>query len=171
MSKRMAVQEQFATVAVARGGFSGRARRPIDKKLIVINQSITNAQTSTTLLTVTFPCTVVGLRWDVDLNSILTAGASSNFWAIVVVRDGVTTSTMATSDGADLFTPEQDVLVFGCYRSPDADLGGGPVVKTWQGSTKTMRKLMGGDTLRLIGLGTTATTGTLLGVVQFFCKT
>ncbi len=75
---------------------------------------------------------------------------------------------MATSDGASLYEPEQDVLASGMSYVGQAD---GLSVVNDSGSTKTMRKLMGGDKLEIVILGTHATSTGLKGIVQFFCKT
>lgn len=146
------------------------ARRPIDKELKVVNKSVTASQQVTTLKTTTFPCTIVGLRWNLSALSILTTAASTMHWAIVVVPDGVAASTMAISDAADFYTPEQHVLAFGMAFFPDADAGAGSVVQSWEGSTKTMRKMKGGDLLQLLVIGTAAAQGSFDGIVQFFCK-
>ncbi len=145
-------------------------KRPIDKELKVVNVALTNSQTTSTLKTTTFPCTVVGLRWSISAQSTLTTGASLVTWAIVVVHDGNSANTMATSDGADFYTPEQDVLTFGVARFPDSDAGNGPNVIQFEGATKTMRKLKQGDLLQLITLANLASVGVFAGVVQFFCK-
>lgn len=156
-------------------GNSGRAiarpsKRPIDKELIAVSQTLTNSQSSTTLKTTTFPCTVVGLRWDLSGSSSLTTGPSRADWAIVVVHDGLSESTMSTSDGSDFYTPEQDVLAFGSGRIMDADGGAGNLQVHWSGTTKTMRKLKQGDVLKVISLASNANAGVFQGIVQFFCK-
>ncbi len=148
-----------------------RASRPIDKKLVYIQQTLSSAaQTSTTLLTATFPCTVVGLRWNFSAVHALATGDGYGAWAIVIVRDGVTASTMSQSNAADFYTPEQDVLAFGVFQLRDSDVGSGPSIYDISGSTKTMRKLMGGDTLQLLGISGTVNAQSIRGVVQYFCK-
>ncbi len=146
------------------------ARRPIDKDLIVVSKTITASQQATTLKTTTFPCTLVGLRWDISMSSQLTTGVSLLSWAIVIVTEGDSANAMSTSDAASFYTPEQNVLTFGLSRYPDADAGAGPVVMHWNNNTKTMRKLKAGDTVQFIVQGSAAAQGSVLGVVQFFCK-
>lgn len=152
--------------------FSGGKVRPIDKKLVGVAQTLSSAaQTSTTLMTATFPCTVVGLRWELSaLQQHATANAFCS-WAIVLVKDGQTVSTQAITNGADFYTPEQDVLAFGGKWVSEVDAGVGPVVASWEGNTKTMRKLMGGDTIQFIALADQVDAAIIRGVVQFFCKT
>ena len=74
---------------------------------------------------------------------------------------------MAVSDGSELYTPEQDVLTYGSGCSTGVDLGDN---HRFDGSTKTMRKMMGGDQLVFIAKGEATNTFAYHGVVQFFCK-
>lgn len=143
--------------------------RPIDKELKAIQKTVGSSNTSTTLKTTTFPCTLLGIRWVLNGINTDTAANQHLYWAIVVVRDGNSVATIGTGDGSDFYTPEQNVLSFGVLAMNDADATG-PVVAEDKGSTKTMRKLMGGDTVELVLRGTSAST-TVRGVIQFFCKT
>ncbi len=146
-----------------------RARRPIDKKLIGIAKTTIDAtQVTTTLLTVTFPCTIVGLRW--SLGAICDAGTTptSFGWAVVVVRDGNTIGNLQIADGTDFYTPEQDVMAFGAATLAQIDTGSSNM---FEGNTKTMRKLMGGDTLVWVGQAIATHTVRCAGCIQFFCKT
>ncbi len=146
-----------------------RARRPIDKDLIAISKTIGASQASTTLKTTTFPCTVVGIRWELSATCIVAAQAQFT-WAIVLVKDGEAANTMSNADGATFYAPEQNVLAFGVGNWAGTTVGDGSLSLQWSGNTKTMRKLMGGDVLQLIVDGNNATQGNLLGVIQFFCK-
>ncbi len=147
-----------------------RARRPIDKKIVRVQKDAIAAatQVTTDLFTATFPCTVVGLRW--DLHSVdATAGAVSEIdWAIVILREGITASTISTSDGGNMYIPEQNVLAWGTMARTN-DLEGS---FKWEGATKTMRKLMGGDKLTIAIRNNHASDAhtTVYGAVQFFCK-
>lgn len=98
-----------------------------------------------------------------------TTAQANLFWAIVIVRDGLSASTIATSDGAAMYEPEQDVLAFGVVSTADLDAGAGPAVVNWEGTTKSMRKLMGGDKLQFISINP-ANAGVVKGCVQLFCK-
>lgn len=145
-------------------------RRPVDKSLINVKKdAVTSTKVTTTLVTATFPCTIVGLRW--DLSFIADGGTSitSARWAIVVNRDGQTTTSISDTDGANFYDPEQNVLTFGnCFLAP-GDGNQNPV--RYLGDTKTMRKLMGGDELVFIMAGEDTNTSGVRGTVQFFCKT
>lgn len=146
-----------------------RTKRPIDKQLISVSKTTTTSQSGSTLYTTTFPGTVVGLRWDLACVS-LTTSPFYLLWAIVVVHDGNTATTMSGSDGTDFYTPEQDVLAFGIMRGSNTD-GAGPITDKDMGMTKTMRKLKQGDVLQLINLNSVANGASLQGIVQFFIKT
>ena len=144
------------------------AKRPIDKNLISITQGLSTTQQETVLLTVTFPSTIVGLRWSLSFHGAAASATNYN-WAIVVVRDGLSASTMSMSDAGDFYTPEQDVLAFGNGRCTDLDLGAGPGNRVHEGATKTMRKMKGGDQLIFI-TDASAIQGQCIGIVQFFRK-
>ncbi len=151
----------------ARGG-GGRVQRPIDKELKVINkEAIAGSQVATVLKTTTFPGTVVGLRW--SMQAVQDAGTANSqlTWAIIVRQDGNAAGALAVSDAADLYTPEQDVLAFGCATSSGVD----QTDTVFEGTTKTMRKLKQGDILEWICLAEATNTWALFGCVQFFFKT
>ncbi len=151
----------------ARTGFSGTTKRPIDKNLIFISQSGTDAtQETTTLFTATFPCTVVGLRWSITMSQDGGTGLCNHQWAIVIVREGLTIPTLATSDAATFYKPEADVLTFGT-----GTVENNQTVSHFEGSTKSMRKFQGGDRLFFIVVGIASETTATKGIVQFFCKT
>ncbi len=144
--------------------------RPIDKQLIFIEHAIIASQIDTKLLDITFPATIVGLRWASSYGHTSTASPAQIVWAIVVVRDGETASTMGLVDGASFYTPEQNCLAFGIFRAGDRDLVNSDISHNWDGSTKTMRKMAVGDELHIITLGEIAAQGQFRGIVQFFTK-
>ncbi len=146
---------------------SARTSRNTDKKMIgVALDAISATQQSTVLLTVTFPCTIQGLRWNMAIIQDAGTGNCEFHWAIVVLRDGLTLPVMSVGDGATLYQPEQDVLVYG-VGIIDNNTASYP----FAGSTKTMRKLMGGDRLVFIAKGVATNFSRIRGVIQFFCKT
>ncbi len=140
-------------------------KRPIDKGLVNVIQGISTTQDATVLITATFPCTITGLRWEIGL--IGGPLATAVRWAIIIVRDGNIAGTIGASDAGDFYTPEQDVMAFGCVFLEDTDVGSSAFVVS--GSTKSMRKLMGGDQIMFIH-SASQSNGTLNGVVQLFCK-
>ncbi len=149
------------------GGRTTGSKRPVDKNLIAIQQTGLDAtDQTTTLVTVTFPCTIVGLRWDFSVMQTAGTGICTYHWCIVILRDGLVQPTIAVSDGATFYNPEQDVMAFGC-TSIDNNVQS----KQYLGSTKTMRKMMGGDKLVFVSKGIATNTSRVDGVIQFFCKT
>ncbi len=148
--------------------FGARVRRPIDKELKVVNQVATTSVVATTLKTTTFPCTIVGLRWEIAMLANTAVANPLVHWAIVLVHDGQAASTPSTSDGADFYTPEQNVLAFGVQYVGQNDVSDFKV--HIDGATKTMRKLKSGDLLQFITLSDVVTSVFVDAVVQFFCK-
>ena len=143
------------------------SRRPVDKQLVVVNKSNVDAtQVNTTLVTVTFPCTIVGIRWDLSVFQQAGTGNTLCAWCINVLRDGGTQKVMSLTDGATFFAPESDCLAYGT-GGIDNNITG----LHYNGSTKTMRKMMGGDKLIFSALGIATNTSTFIGTIQFFCKT
>lgn len=149
--------------------FSAKRKPKINKYLIFSDLSMAaSTQTGTLLYTATYPCTLAGLRWDgVFLNTSAT-GDTVATWAITIERDNVATSTMAQSDAASFYQPEQDVMTFGVLVGTDRDGGTGPGYMKIGGNVKTKRKLQVGDEVRLICKPTTAQTCVMKTIVQFF---
>lgn len=147
-----------------------RARRPIDKSIISISHNTGTTQINTVLKTATFPGTLVGVRWSLDFDTLITTADSRGIWAIVIVGDGLSASNISLSNGSDMYTPEQNVLAWGSFAVRDSDVGSGPAIMHAEGVTKTMRKLKAGDQLILCDLANTAANATVTGAVQFFFK-
>ena len=138
-------------------------KRPVDKVLVnIVKGSLDGTQAATTLLTATFPCTVTGLRW--DLSFITDSGSAPGQYAacIIIVRDGITASALALGDGSTLYAPEQDVMSYFSGVNQQTDIGSGA---HYVGSTKTMRKMMGGDKLIFIAKGQATNTTTIAGTI------
>jgi cell division protein FtsI/penicillin-binding protein 2 len=151
-------------------------KRPIDKSLKNVQLTINSSgQAQVDLITATFPCTILGLRWDFTSFQVGQAASDSTYvakWAIVIIRDGLTADTLGVSSG-DLYNPEQNVLAFGDhsqYVSASSLQLFDPTKN--MGSTKTMRKLMGGDKIAIVANGGSDANADLAlrGTVQFFCK-
>ncbi len=139
----------------------------MDKLIInVTKDGVAGAQVATVLTTTTFPCTVVGLRW--KINHFQDAGTSTCalHWAIIHVRQGHSPNTLALSDASTLYAPEQDVMTWGV-----SVVDNNVQTVSHEGSSKTGRKLLGGDTLQFIAIGVATNTSGIRGSVQFFCKT
>ncbi len=167
MAKRLRTGE-VAPVFVQQAQFFKQARS-IDKKVVtVLKPAQDGTQSSTTLVTATFPCTIVGLRWDLTFASGAGTGNASFGWAIVLNKDGLTEDTLATSDRATYYNPEENLIVYGRGTNCPFDKGGSTT--RYDGSTKSMRKLQGGDKLMFITIGEATNTTEVQGAIQFFCK-
>ncbi len=147
------------------------SRRPTAKELIFVNQTATTSNVSTTIKTTTFPCTIVGLRWSLVFASNVSTNNSVISWIIVLVKDGNSANTISQSNGADMYTPEQNVMAFGTVSILANDETGGNQNQLIQGMTKTMRKMQAGDLLQFITISTVANGALVNGTIQFFCKT
>ncbi len=141
--------------------------RPIDKALIAVaNNGIGATQeVSTVINAINAPCTITGLRWSISIQQDGGTGICEGTWAIVVTYGGQTVSTMSHTDASTFYTPESNVLAFGAWS-----IDNNTQTKEFEGSTKTMRKLMLGDQVFLIAKGVATDTSRLFGVVQLFCK-
>lgn len=109
----------------------------------------------------------MGLRWDVSTIGI-TANAARVWWAIVVVKDGLSPSSMATSDGSSFYQPEANVLTFGTSYVSASTIGASVAHEV--GSTKAMRKLQNGDKLQFIVVSDILNGAGLNATCQFFIK-
>ena len=142
-------------------------KRPIDKSLVYVNKDTVDAtQVTTQLLVATFPCTVTGLRWDIQVDRSAGTGQCRGDWCIVLVKDGNSANSISISDAATFYEPEQNVLAFGVHSGQQD----GPDSTHFMGTTKTMRKLMGGDQLIFVYKGLATNTSNVRGIIQFFCK-
>ncbi len=136
MSKRMRTHATRRQRPVMRGA------RPIDKQIIGVNKSVSTAQLVTTLFTATFPCTVVGIRWDLSsLNSI--ASTNTLLWALVLVKEGETVDTLGLADSAPLYNPEQNVIAHGVHLFPPAGVAGGACFQRGGGIYQEYEKASG----------------------------
>ncbi len=97
-----------------------------------------------------------------------TAAVDQIVWALSVVRQGDTPGTLSLGDNTNLYTPEVNCLTYGIH---EMQVAATQIAITDMGSTKTMRKMMGGDILVLSMQGKNATAKGLLACIQFFCKT
>ena len=141
--------------------------RPIDKDIIIVNQSgVTATQVAPVIKTAAFPCTMTGLRWDLNFHQDAGTGLCIFQWAIVFLGEAQTVDALSLVASATLYEPEQDVLTWGIGSIQTSN-----ETKDWRGTTKTMRKMKVGDRLVFLLRGIATETVAVLGAVQFFCKT
>lgn len=145
-----------------------RSRRPIDKKLtnVVLANVVASQQGVDLYAAASFPGTITGLRWSLTYTAGTMTGYGHLRWAIVVVPQNTTASTLSVGNGSSMYDPEQMVLAFGSFGSSVTGDSWGQ-----EGQTKSMRKLKAGDKLQFIVFGTASQPITVSGTVQFFYKT
>ena len=153
---------------------SFRAPRPIDKTILSIFKNVTTTQQNVTLITAVFPCTITGLRWDLNTSLAVDVGdntGTSCTWVIYLLKENVAVPAMNLSDGQTLIRPEEDCLVFGAFHAQKETASSFVNAQVNRGSTKTMRKLAVGDRLVWSALSDSAQGTVITGAIQFFCKT
>jgi len=141
---------------------SRRTSRPVDKQLISATGALTGAQVASRVVLSAYPCTLIGLRWSIGATKAASTGVF--VWAIVVVPEGTTESTLVLTNEAAMYSPEQNVVAFGVGL---LDTSNHYAV---EGSTKAMRKFKVGDKLLLIAKADGDHTSTLRATVQCFLK-
>ncbi len=143
-------------------------KRPIDKKMINIwHGSVDNSQHQTVLQTFTFPGTITGLRCSICVEKVLGTAVGRAKWAIVIVRESQTAGALAVGNATTFYLPETDCLMFGHFNTHLVSN-----TTCWDQSTKTMRKMQGGDQLLFLCHAESATEEfDFGGVIQWFVKT
>lgn len=161
----------------SQGQIQRRTKRPIDKKLMVVQlNNIVALQQGLTLTAggngAVFPGTLTGIRWSLSVVRTAYSVGTLSFmnWAIVVVPAGTAVSQLALGNGNSMYDPEQHVLAFGTAHFIE---NARSTVNTryFEGSTKSMRKLKSGDNLMIIAFGTATEACSLFGTIQWFYKT
>lgn len=146
-----------------------RAKRPIDKKFANVSiASLVEVQSNTDIIpAMTYPGTVTGLRWNLNIiRSTGAAAASELKWVIAILPAGTTPSALNMTTAGSLYDPEQNVLAYGTGLSWNV----GDPQQVFTGDTSTMRKLKAGDKLIIAFLGTAARAHVVSGTVMCFIK-
>lgn len=147
---------------------SKASRRPIDKQLVCVNDSVAAlTQDGVTLYTATQAKTIVGVRYSMGAFNTA-AGSNQVAWCLVIVPEGTTAGNMAIGAASNLYTPEQMVMCFGTFDLCNPQVSAFPTQEQSSGETKTMRKIREGDTLQIRYYG--AGTFDIFGCIQFFLK-
>lgn len=149
-----------------------RVKRQVEKVLKAVNLSLTGAvQGDTPLFTATDPVTLTGLHWSVNADratDATVAGGKGGVWAIIISRQGIAVTSLNGTNGADVYTPEEQCIVASNYSTSPIAQGQYQWVS---GSTKSMRKLKCGDTVHFIAKGLDADGDVNIGaVITFFTK-
>lgn len=111
---------------------------------------VKSEQSNVSIYTATYPCTIAGLRWCFGLCPYdLSSTSGSNFiWAIYVVEQGDTPKSLNlgslnVTPASEAFKGEATVIAWG------SGIVIGNNIVNFDSSTKSMRKLQGGDQLML----------------------
>ena len=150
-----------------------RSRRPVEK--IMKNTDLINTgstQSDSLLFTTSDPVTAGGWHWDVVTRRRTdpTGGTGEGgVWAIVIVRDTITGSTLNTTNEGEVYSPAENCIVAGVYKTGLVGLSTPP--NDIIGSSKTMRKLKCGDSVHFVtkGVDSNGTVG-VRGIITFFNK-
>lgn len=141
-----------------------RTKRSKNKTLIG-GQFTTNANTlnSSTLYTAVYPCTMAGMRWDMDFvrASIVSENNIQGQWAIYILKEGNVALELSPTT---IMQPEQNVIAWGVMSLGTIDSGVSK--KSYMDKTKSMRKLQGGDKI-MLAIKTVEAVSCVWGV-QFF---
>jgi len=153
-----------------RTNFSRRATRPIDKEIIGINTLVNSTVGVLSLRTATFPGTVVGLRWNFTVRNVSQVADQFVRWAIVLLKEGEVQGNLSSGNGGAFYQPEQNVMAFGSVTVLSATSASDRVY-IFISSTKSMRKMMGGDQIVFLFQGTNDGASDCQGQIQHFYKT
>lgn len=138
----------MTTVVSNNGNKRFRKNHTYDKQLFNVNTTTTNSATSQSLITMTYPCVVMGIVVSGASISATDTVPSSVQWFLVRLEEGQTVDTI--SFNAASYQPEQEVLCFGAgvvnINSP----------LTFMVKTKTGRKLKPGDQVVFVVSSTVA---------------
>lgn len=163
----------------------GGVKRPIDKSIVSIDLAQASGGSTSIVLYpvggtgVVYPCTVVGIQWDLNFSQSTAADSPTLIsWAIIKLRQGVTVSAISAQNTTSFYNPEQDVVACGMMtieENQSAAVTHKVAYQKAHGKTKAMRKLAVGDALAFvmrtdIMVGVTARSARINGIVQFFSK-
>lgn len=140
------------------GGYPPYSKRPVDKEIVATGAAVTDSQTNTLLYTAksagTYSC---------NGQYIFDGGNTSGVgvWCIVHLAQGQPVSTISLS--GETYAPSRDVLFIGVIGS-NTDWTNAMNFKTMK------RRVMEGDTIRLLTRASASSIGTLQMVVNSFLK-
>lgn len=127
-----------------------------NREFEVFNMTVDTTLETRTILSATYPCTIVQYKLEATAHCIAaTADVQNWFWALLLVKDGYNANTPTIADTNNFYKPEQNVITWG------KGLGMG-VTNDYYPPTKISRsekcnlRLQAGDTIQLIALGTNA---------------
>lgn len=149
------------------GGYTVKIKRPIDKQLFYMKGTgLDSTQDDRDFFTVTYPCTITGIRWEFNFVQDAGTGIAEGAWVLTINREsGNNPNTISLTNQTTMYAPEQDVLAWGTWA-----IDNNTQTVTTSGTTKTMRKLMTGDVIWVSLKGVDTNTTQYTGALQFFLK-
>ena len=122
-------------------------------------------QSNDTIFTATAACTVTGILWRLRGRES-TANVCTGHWIISRVRQGNVAPNIVHTHLSTMAAPETNVLAAGTWN------GASDITYTaiWEDSTKTMRKMMAGDSIVFsTHEASNDVTMVISGFIQWFC--
>ena len=149
-----------------------KSKRPIEKAIKAIIQTVTTTQSNNTLFTAGNAQTYTGGTLSLSVSSVASVDAPAQmFWALVFVPESRQPSTMTITNNADLYLPEQDVLACGPITFWDGASASETTVQwTFSQKLKSMRKMKEGDSLSFLTLSNVASSFVLAATATLFFK-
>lgn len=142
-------------------------RRPVvkhkfDKQLINIQVTTNASQSNTTLITMTYPCVIMGLIVNGTSSTVVAAVNIPYNWVVTCLEQGDTTNNIAFN--GTMYAPEQNVMAYGSGLDNTGSSDHHYI------KTKTGRKMRAGDSLVFSVASLTANAMSHNYTVQFFTK-
>lgn len=142
------------------------ANRILGRRYVGVVQSIAgSSQESVTIFTATFPTFIVNHRLVIHCRDSSTSNFHKIYFVLHVNRQDQTSSPIGDTDGADIYSPERDVIIVS-YRSLDTKFDN--LATVIDERDDRMWELKQGDKLTLsIENDSTNTLDSVRGFVQF----
>ena len=153
---------------------TGGAKRPVQKTWTTVDlDTIGTTFQTTNLGTVQDPITIVSWRWHImydhsggtpSVGRILSMG-------VYIQREGLAaTPSVSLINGTTFVTPEENCIIARHFEYSGAEIDNGSP-HSWEGHTKTMRKMKDGDTVTFWAINSDNTnTSRIHGSILFFAK-
>ena len=138
------------------------AKRPVEKEIIVQQDTVGTVQVSNTIHTSTVAETFSGGNIEISLGPATNTGFI--VWALMYVKGGQATPALSVADNSNL-VPESSILATGVYQSVASTQ---PVVKSFR--VKTSRKMLGDDQIVFASIGSAAACASIMATITLFFK-
>ncbi len=144
--------------------------RILQRRYVGVVQSIAgSSQETVTIFTATFPTFILNHRLMIQCRDASTNNFHKIYFVLHINRDGLGSTNIGDSDGADIYSPERDVIIVS-YRSLDTETE--QLTQVIDDKDDRMFELKQGDKLSLtIENDSTNTLDSIRGFVQFELST